>query len=109
SKIYGGKKSDDLRNSILTKQYEIISVGRSNSSDGDVSGNKGANDMWVTKTDIAGNLLWKTSLGGSKDEDAFSVVELPGSLYLVGGSYKSNGGDFGGIVGSAEEVGMAVL
>jgi len=50
-------------------------------------------DSWFIKLDAAGVMLWQMAYGGAKGDEAWSVVEVPGS-YVLGGytnSFSSSG------------------
>ena len=46
-KTFGGSQNDDAKAVVIPDGY--IAVGRSGSNNGDVSGNHGAEDVWVVK------------------------------------------------------------
>ncbi len=46
-------------------------------------------DYWILKLDQDGNIEWQNTLGGDKDEQLFSAVQLQDGNYLVGGSSAS--------------------
>ena len=54
-------------------------------------------DFWLVKTDAAGAILWQNLLGGSKDEDGYSVQQTADGGYIAFGSTNSNAtGDVSG-------------
>jgi hypothetical protein len=71
----------------------FICIGHTSSNDGDVSGNHGAGDAWIVKTDAAGNLQWQKCYGGSKDDYALVIINDP-SGYTFSGAESSRDGDF---------------
>ncbi|MFZ1687796.1 MAG: T9SS type A sorting domain-containing protein [Flavobacteriales bacterium] len=70
--------------------------GYSQSDDGDVSGNHGAADLWVTGIDDNGVLLWQRALGGSQPDWGSCVRSLSADRYVVVGHAASTGGDVSG-------------
>jgi len=50
------------------------------------AGGMGLFDMVLVKTDGAGTLSWARSYGGTSMDKGWSVLELPGSGYIIGGS-----------------------
>ena len=54
-------------------------------------------DLWLVKTDIAGNLEWRIRYGGAGDEDARAVIETSDGGYALAGfttSFGAGGEDF---------------
>lgn len=49
SNVLGGKKGDTGEDAVATTDGMYMSVGRTESNDGDVSGNHGLSDIWVVK------------------------------------------------------------
>ena len=82
---YGGSGFDAAQAVIASKDEGYFMVGNSKSSDKDTNVNYGENDIWIIKTDEAGNLVWQKSFGGSGLDFAFDIVEnSDGSIILVG-------------------------
>jgi len=93
-----GGAGDDRATSIQqTTDGKYIVAGTSSSTTVDINGiptlseNHGVGDYWVVKLDPSGTLLWQKSLGGSRDEEAYSIQQtfdptthLP-SGYIVAG------------------------
>jgi hypothetical protein len=90
---YGNGDYEGLFSSIKTSDGNLVSVGYSSSVGGQVTSNAGMADYWVIKTDLSGNIIWQKSYGGSKNDVAYSVVEMPDSTYLIGGLSNSLDGD----------------
>lgn len=92
-KVYGGS-AHDSGNSItkITDSTFIIS-GRTASIDGDVSTSIGSSDIWIIKVDIAGEIIWEKSFGGSESDIGESVNKTIDNGFIVGGYSYSNDGD----------------
>ncbi|TAH40726.1 MAG: T9SS type A sorting domain-containing protein [Bacteroidetes bacterium] len=90
---FGGTGDDEAYSMQQTIDGGYIVAGSSNSIDGDVSGNRGNRDYWVVKLDSVGNLQWEKSLGGSNDDEAYSIQQTSDYGYVVAGYSKSNDGD----------------
>ncbi|MCX6291808.1 MAG: hypothetical protein NT126_08595, partial [Bacteroidetes bacterium] len=58
----------------------------------------GNGDMWIMKTDAAGKLIWKKTLGGSNQDFGAAVCSSSDGSVVVGGFSNSNSGDFTGHV-----------
>lgn len=74
-----------------------IVAGSTASNDGDVSGNHGIagtqEDGWIYKLDASGVKQWQLCLGGTDDEQLYSVVQDKDSGYVICGATASNDGD----------------
>lgn len=94
-RTYGGSQFDAAQAVVSSKDGGYYVVGNSKSSDGDVSFNKGENDIWIIKTDDKGRLLWQSSFGGSHIDFGYDEVECEdGSVLLIG---ESQSVDFQGL------------
>jgi hypothetical protein len=99
SKCYGGSSVEEPFSVQQTNDGGFIIAGLASSDDGDVTGNHQdiygpTYDYWITKVDASGNLLWQKSLGGSGEETASEIRELPGGGgFIVFGYSDSNDGD----------------
>ena len=74
----------------------FIVLGRSNSSDGDITSNNGLGDAWVIKLDVSGNISWQKSFGGSDYDGLNSIVQTSDGGYIAVGFSTSNDGDLTG-------------
>lgn len=73
-----------------------IIAGGSTSTDGDVTGNHGNADFWLSKLSSTGDLLWQKSMGGSGVDRAFAVCQTTdGGFATVGQTSSNNTGDVG--------------
>jgi hypothetical protein len=95
-KCYGGTGYDygDFIHQTYDRGY-IIS-GYSSSTNGDVTGNHGQEDLWIIKTDSLGSIQWQKSLGGSSYESGTRIFQNVDSSYAVIGMSKSNNGNISG-------------
>lgn len=92
-KNYGGDRNENAEDIQLTQDGGILVSGYSQSSNGDVSVNKGDFDFWIFKTDTNGNLLWEQSFGGSSADWGYGIRENAAGEIIVGGSTFSSNGD----------------
>lgn len=93
SKCYGGNGIDDIDAISQAPDGGYIMTGYSLSTDGDFSFNHGGGDLWVIKTDGAGNIQWQKTLGGSEIDAGKKVVSTSDGGYIVTGLTKSSNGD----------------
>lgn len=95
-KTLGGSKDDIARSIIQTADGSYIVAGYSNSTDGDITGNKGGFDHWVVKLDNNGGLVWQKNFGGSQDDRGYSLEKASDGNILLAGNARSNDGDVTG-------------
>jgi|GEM_PF-172031 len=101
-RTFGGKYADLLRALEVTTDGGYLLAGYSNSPSSSVTSSRSAirsdktqdnwgagGDYWILKLDKDGNIEWQNTLGGDKDEQLFSAIELKDGNYLVGGSSAS--------------------
>jgi hypothetical protein len=93
-KCLGGAKLDLLEMIQQTTDGGYISVGVTESDDGDIAGNHGIRDLWAVKFDSDGNVAWQKCLGGSEQEgfSYASVQQTADGCYMIAGSTNSNDG-----------------
>src|SRR5690606_4513312 len=99
-KSLGGSNGDSSKSIKQTVDGGYIVAGSSGSNDGDVTGNHGGSDFWITKINSGGTIEWQKSLGGSSDEQAHSVQQTADNGYVVAGLSVSSDGDVGGNQGN---------
>jgi hypothetical protein len=92
-KNYGGSGNESAYTIKQTTDMGYIFAGATTSYDGNVTGNHGGYDIWVVKIDAAGNIVWQKCLGGSDDENAYSVAECLDGGYILAGYTFSDDGD----------------
>lgn len=99
-KSLGGSLADKANAIRQTSDGGYIIAGESGSNDGDVTGNKGGPDFWITKIDTAGVLVWQKSLGGASEDRANDIIQTSDGGYMaVGTSYSGVGGDITAVKG----------
>ncbi len=101
-KTYGGSNRDEATNVVEVSNNSYIITGRSNSNNGDVSGNHGGFDWWIINVDSLGTLLWQKSYGGSADDSAANAIVAPDGSIFIGGTTYSSDGDVAGNHGSSD-------
>ena len=95
-KTVGGFRNDVAYSIYQTRDRGCIVAGWTESRDKNISGYHGAEDFWIVKLDRNGNIQWQRSLGGSKDDVAYSVQQTSDGGYIVAGYTESNDGDVSG-------------
>ena len=79
-----------------------IAAGWTRSNDGDVTGNHGDYDFWITKLSSSGSLQWQKSLGGSGGDLAYNIEQTKDNGYVIAGGTTSNNGDVTGLHGKED-------
>jgi hypothetical protein len=106
-KCFGGSIYEEAYSIVQTKDGGFAIAGKTESNDGDVSGNHLISgfpywDYWVVKTDSVGNIEWQKCLGGQGMDCASSIVQSFDGGYAVAGGSFSNDGDVSGHHGSLD-------
>ena len=101
-KSFGGSGYDEAWAIQQTDDDGYIFAGRSNSINGDVTGNHGFNDCWVVKLAEDGSLLWQKSFGGSGEDTAYSIRQTSDGGFILLGESNSLDGDVTGNHGDAD-------
>ncbi|MCO5251697.1 MAG: choice-of-anchor D domain-containing protein [Candidatus Kapabacteria bacterium] len=92
-KTYGGRKSDMATVIQETIDGGFIVAGFTNSVDGNLTENKGGEDIWVLKLINDGSIEWQKTWGGSSSDRAASITETNDGRYIIAGSTHSKDGD----------------
>lgn len=92
-KTYGGESQDSLQDLQKTNDGGYILSGLSSSDSGDVTGNHNSSDVWVVKINNTGTIQWQKSLGGTKTELGYEIIQTSDGGYLQSAWSESNDGD----------------
>src|SRR5690554_5122854 len=92
-KSYGGSKFDLPSCIFQTADNGYIIAGSSRSDDGDLTLNHGSQDYWIVKISSNGQLEWQKSLGGSRGDTAYSILQTMDGGYMASGFTSSSDGD----------------
>jgi len=98
----GGSNYDWAKCVRQTADSGFIVVGTTNSSNGNVIGNHGSNDVWIVKLNKTGKMSWKKCYGGEADDRGNSVQQTIDGGYIVAASVESTGGNVSGKHGLAD-------
>lgn len=80
---YGGSRNDHIEDSKKTDDGGYILVGSTESDDGDITVNQGKGDIWVVKTDAAGNIEWQQTYGSDSVELGRAIETTSDGGYIV--------------------------
>lgn len=98
-KRFGGTWFDRAESMDQTSDGGYILAGKSESNDGNVSGNHGLFDYWIVKLNSTGVLQWQKSLGGTLNDNAYSIQQTSDGGYIIAGESESTNGDITGNLG----------
>jgi len=85
TKTYGGSGDDRGEKIVQTRDGGYAILGYSDSTDGDITANAGAQDYWLAKLDSNGNLVWQETYGYSgADRGTSLVVTNDGGFFITG-------------------------
>lgn len=91
----GGSGVDTGLRGRLNADGSLMFAGRTNSFDGNVSGNHGGFDFWIGKVSPgAGSLDWQKCFGGTADDHLSSFLITADGALLLSGYGLSTDGDF---------------
>jgi hypothetical protein len=95
-KCFGGTNPDEFFDVRATADGGAIAVGRSGSTDGNITGNKGGEDIVVAKYDANGNLQWNKNIGTTLLDGARKIILMPDGSYVLGCYSNGNNVDLTG-------------
>ncbi|NUO02102.1 MAG: T9SS type A sorting domain-containing protein, partial [Saprospiraceae bacterium] len=101
-KTLGGAKTDIATSIEATNDGGFILLGNSESSDGQLSSNYGSLDCWVVRLDPTGNIIWQKSIGGTNDDQGFSIFQTTDGGFILNSGVYSNDIDVSGNHGNAD-------
>lgn len=84
-KTYGGSGNDRGKTIVQTQDGGYAIIGSSESTDGDVSENNGAQDYWLAKLDASGTISWQKSFGFQGNDVGISMIQTNDQGYLLTG------------------------
>lgn len=87
---YGGSSSDKAIAAVLLENGngEMVILGETLSSNGQVTDNQGQGDLWLIKTAMDGSLTWQKTLGTSAIETAYNLLQdQDGELVVLGTTF----------------------
>ncbi|MBU0486466.1 MAG: T9SS type A sorting domain-containing protein [Bacteroidetes bacterium] len=95
-KNFGGTAHEYANQTIQTGDGGYAFVGESESTNTDVTGNHGGNDLWVAKITSTGSVVWSFLFGGSEDDYGQGIVQTADGGFMAAGYSNSYDGDVTG-------------
>lgn len=99
SKTYGGTQDEYMTGVVKTNDGGFIVLGYTQSNDGDVIKSNSMIDIWLSKYDSSGNLVWSKTIGGSNNDYGTSIIPTKDGNFVIAGYSASNDGDVPGNLG----------
>jgi gliding motility-associated-like protein len=100
-RCYGGTDADFAYDIELVAGGYVF-AGYARSADGDLPVNKGLQDVWTVRLDLAGSIQWQTVLGGSRNEHARKVAATSDGGFLITAVTSSSDADITGQHGATD-------
>jgi len=101
-RTFGGTGLDFGSSIQLANNGNLIIVGNTSSTNGDVSGNHGSQDAWILNLDAMGALQWQRCYGGSLMDGGQSIGLTTDGGFVAAGHTFSIDGDVDGQHGGAD-------
>jgi hypothetical protein len=101
-KTFGGSNREYGNAIVATPDGNFLMAGYTESTNGDVTANKGSGDVWLVKFTNSGNIIWQKTLGGTGMDQAFSLINTSDGGYAFAGQTGSNNGDVSGSHGDPD-------
>jgi len=90
SRTYGGNSYDKARYIFEDSNGDLIFIGGTQSSDGDINYNRGNSDLMVAKLNQDGDIKWLKTYGGSDYEGGRYITETSDGGYIFCGYSSSD-------------------
>ena len=100
-KTFGGSGTDRLNAAKQTSNGNYITIGYSNSNNGDVLGNHGSYDIWALELTDSGAIVWQKCFGGSSWDYGYSIIQITDGSYVLTSTVNSDDGDITGHHGNS--------
>jgi hypothetical protein len=105
AKAYGGSQGDGGRNiipGVVNNVPGFILIGSTGSNNGNVSGGKGGDDLWIVQIDSNGNFIKANNFGGNSNDSGYSIIADDTGTYTAVGTTSSKNGDVSGLIGGSD-------
>ena len=99
SKTFGGSADETIGGAVSTPDGGMLVIGYTDSNDFDIVKMHTQTDMWLSKIDANGNLVWSKTIGGSQDDYGTTITATTDGNYVIAGYSGSNDGDISGNIG----------
>ena len=100
--FYGGSNDDRSYDLVETADGGFLIAGAAESTDFDITDNKGGHDFWLVKTNASGEKQWTKSYGGNGLDNGYAITQTTDGNYLFVGDTRSSNGDVSTLFGNAD-------
>ncbi len=87
---FGGTNNDRSYDAIQTPDGGFLMAGASESTDFDITDDKGSYDYWLVKVNANGEKQWTRSYGGSEIDVCYAIANAEGGYIMVGDARSSD-------------------
>jgi len=92
-RTYGGNGMERANEIHQTRDGGFVFIGSTSSTNGDIIGQHGSDDIWVVKLNPNGDIEWQKPMGGSGQDHGVSIQQMPDNGYILAGLVISPDGD----------------
>jgi hypothetical protein len=101
-RTFGGSGTEFGVSVLETSDLGFITAGITTSSNGDVTSNNGEQDIWITRHNQFGELIWQKTYGGALNEVIGELIQIEDGNFAIAGSTRSNDGDVTSLNGGSD-------
>ena len=102
ARYYGGSFTDSAFDFVEAENGNFIIAGWSDSTDVDITNNKGEYDFWLLNITGSGDINWKKNFGGSEIDLGYSLAKTTDGNFIVVGDTRSSDKDVTTALGNAD-------
>lgn len=101
---FGGSLYDEANSILENTDGTLYVLGRTLSTDGQISTPLGNSDIWLVKLSSSGALLWERTYGGSGSDFGGKIIRDVDDNYFIYGETNSTDGNVTGLHGSLMDI-----
>jgi hypothetical protein len=95
-KALGGSQFEQATGVIQCNDGGFMVTGIAQSTDGDLTTNKGLYDSWLVKLSPVGSIMWQKVYGGSQSDYSSDIIQTSNGDFVLAGYTRSADGDVSG-------------
>ncbi|MBK7967116.1 MAG: hypothetical protein IPK10_18820 [Bacteroidetes bacterium] len=101
---FGGSSFDEANSILENTDGTVYVLGRTSSSDGQISTPLGFSDIWLVKLSSSGTLLWEKTYGGSGSDIGEKIIRASDNNCFIYGETNSSDGNVTGVHGVLTDI-----